>query len=94
MVNKATVVKVDGSTQELDHRPTLKEAQEIVGGWIELVKAKDHWGNKVTLVVDEEGKPKNKFESKSITMVYGQSIYGGYIVGDVIILEGWRTVGG
>lgn len=92
-MNKATVIKVDGSVQELDHRPTLKEAQEIVGGWIELVKAKDHWGNSVTLVVDEEGKPKNRHENKSITMVYGQSIYGGYIVGNVIILEGWKTVG-
>jgi len=92
-MNKATIVKVDGSTQELDHRPLLKEAQQIVGGWIELVKAKDNWGNIVTLVVDGEGKLKYKPTNKSITLVYGQSIYGGYVVGDAIILEGWRTVG-
>jgi len=92
-MGKATVVKIDGSTRELNHRPSLKEAQQIVGGYIELVKAKDNWGNTVTLVVDEEGIPKNKPTNKSITMVYGPSIYGGCIVGDVIILEGWRTVG-
>ncbi len=98
-MNKATVIKVDGSVQELDHRPTLKEAQEIVGGWIELVKASKHPSftqsrGVVTLVVDEEGKPKNKPVNKVITNKYGGSIYGGYIVGDVIVLEGWRTVGG
>lgn len=88
-MGKATVVKVDGSVQELDHRPTLKEAQQIVGGWIELVKV---GGNK-TLVVDDEGKMKNKLTNKVITDKYGSSIYGGYVVGDVIVLEGWRTVG-
>jgi len=93
-MGKATVVKVDGSTQELDHKPSLKEAQNIVGGFIELVKAKDNWGNVVTLVVDDKGKLKHKATNKSITMTYGQSIYNGYIVGNVIILEGWRTVGG
>lgn len=93
-MNKATVVNVDGSVKELDHRPPLKEAQKIVGGYIELVKAKDHWGNSVTLVVGEEGKLKGRPENKAITSVYGQSIYGGYIVGNVIVLEGWRTVGG
>ncbi len=92
-MNKATIVRVDGTTEELDGRPTLVEAQQIVGGWIELIKAKDHWGNSVTLVVDEEGKPKNKPTNKSATLIYGPSIYGGYVVGDVIILEGWKTVG-
>lgn len=92
-MNSATVVRVDGTTEELDCRPTLVEAQQIVGGYIELVKAKDHWGNSVTLVMDEEGKLKNKPTNKSITMTYGPSIRGGYVVGDAIILEGWRTVG-
>ena len=92
-MSRATIVRVDGTTEELDRRPTLIEAQQIVGGYIELVKAKDHWGNIVTLVVDEDGKPKNKPANNSITQTYGPSIYGGHIVGDVIILEGWRTVG-
>jgi len=92
MMNRATIVRVDGATEELEGRPTLEEAQQIVGGYIELVKAKDHWNNSVTLVVDEDGKGKNTPINKSITLVYGPSIHGGYIVGDVIVLEGWKTV--
>lgn len=88
-MNKATVHKADGTCYELDHRPTLKEAQEIVGGFIELVKA----GNGITLVVDDEGKLKNKPVNKYITDAYGSKIYGGIIVGDAIVLQGWRTVG-
>jgi len=89
-MGKATVIKVDGTEQILDHRPTLKEAQDIVGGYIELVEV----GNNKTLVVDEEGKIKNKPTNKIVTNTYGSRIYGGYIVGDVIVLEGWKTVGG
>lgn len=89
-MNKATIIRVDGTEQELDHRPSLKEAQEIIGGYIELVKIT---GNK-TLVVDEEGKIKDKPTNKAITDRYGRQIYGGYIVGNVIVLEGWKTVGG
>lgn len=88
-MNKATIIRVDGSEEELDRRPSLGEAQRIVGGWIELVKVKGG-----TLVVDEEGKIKNKPTNKIITKRYGNQIYGGYIVGDVIVLKGWRTVGG
>lgn len=88
-MHRATVIKVDGTEQELDHRPTLQETQQIVGGYIELVKV----GDGKTLVVDEEGKVKHKPTNKVITERYGNLIYGGYIVGDVIVLEGWRTVG-
>lgn len=89
-MNKATIIRVDGTKEELDHRPTLKEAQGIVGGYIEFVTV---GGNK-TLIVDEEGKIKNKPTNRGVTNIYGSQIYGGYIVGDVILLEGWRTVGG
>lgn len=89
-MSKATIIKVDGTEQELDRRPTLKEAQDIVGGYIELVKV----GNNKTLVVDDEGKIKGKPTNQVITRIYGSQIYGGYITGNVIVLEGWRTVGG
>jgi len=88
-MNTAIIVRVNGEEEQLDHRPSLKEAQEIIGGYIELVKV---GGNK-TLVVDEDGKPKGKPTNKVITNKYGSKIYGGYIVGNVIVLEGWRTVG-
>lgn len=89
MSNQAVVFRTDGTKEELDHRPSLKEAQEIVGGYLELVKV----GNGVTLVVDEEGLVKHKPLNKTITNLYGQHICGGLIVGNVIALTGWRTVG-
>jgi hypothetical protein len=92
-MGKATVIKVDGTEAVLDHRPTLEEAQRIVGGYIELVRAKSTSGKVVTLIVDEDGKAKHKPVNKIITKTFGQSIYGGHIVGDTIVLEGWRTVG-
>jgi len=82
-VSNATVFKADGASYELDHRPSLEEAQKICGGNIELVSVRGK-----TLVVDEEGLMKNKFTNPT-----GSQLYGGTIVGDVIVLEGWKTVG-
>jgi len=93
MKGSAVVARVDGTLTELDHRPTLEEAQQIVDGYIELVKARDTVGQLVTLVVNEDGKPQNLPTNKYITKIYGPSIYNGIIVGNVIILRGWKTVG-
>jgi len=84
-MGKATIAKADGTEEALDHRPTLAEAQKICGGYIELVSVA---GNK-TLVVDEEGLLKNYNINPK-----GCQLYGGMIVGDIIILEGYKTVGG
>ena len=97
-MGKATIVRVDGSEEELGHRPTLKEAQEIVGGWIEFVGARNKMGNVVTLVIDEEGKLKGKPKNSVASIMYwslrsGTGAIGDIIVGDVIVLEGWKTVG-
>jgi len=88
-MNSATIIRADGTEEALDHRPSLEEAQKIVGGYVELVKV----GGNRTLVVDDEGKLKGKPANKVITIIYGSQIYGGYIVGDVVVLEGWKTVG-
>ena len=89
MSNQAVVFRVDGTKEELDHRPSLKEAQRIVGGYVELVKV----GNGITLVVDEEGLMKHKPLNKTATDLYRQRLHDDLIVGDVIALTGWRTVG-
>ena len=86
-MNKAYVLKTDGTRQDLDQRPSLEEAQQIVGGWIELVNVR---GTNLTLVVDEEGRLKNKpsnYQASALAPMYPQ------LCGDVIVLEGWRTVG-
>ncbi len=89
MANKAVVFRTDGTKEELDHRPSLKEAQEIVGGYIEFVSV----GNGVTLVVNEEGLMKHKPLNKTATDLYRRGVHNGIIVGNVIALTGWRTVG-
>ncbi len=90
MKNSAVIIRVDGSHEVLGHQPTLEEAQSIVGGYIELVKVKVN--GRRTLIVDEDGKPKHKPSNIEITRLYGGQISDGYIVGDVIVLTGWRTV--
>lgn len=84
-MGKATIIRVDGSEEVLDHKPTLKEAQEIVGGFIELLKVPHN----ITLVLNEEGRifslPKNERASRLFSPWN--------LVGNVIVLEGWRTVG-
>jgi len=85
---RAYVVRVNGSIEKLAKCPTLSEAQSIIGGYIELLKVD---GDK-TLIVDEDGKLRGKLINQSITSKYGFDIPGGYIVGDVIVLEGWKDL--
>lgn len=94
MNNSARVIKVDGTLTDLDHRPSLEEAQGIVEGYIELVKARDATtGHAVTLVVNEDGKPMGLSVNWAATNEYGASVFGGVLVGNIIVLAGWQTVG-
>jgi hypothetical protein len=83
--HRATLLKADGTQVELDHRPSLMEAQQLVGGYIEFATCPD----KRILVVDEEGLLKRKPYNEQATRLYGYSP----IAGDAILLTGWRTVG-
>lgn len=85
-MGKATVIKVDGTEEVLDHRPSLKEAQEIVGGYIELLPIK---GQRLTLVLNEEGKLQGLPLNKRASELFKPWT----LVGNVIVLEGWQTVG-
>lgn len=91
MDKRAYVIKVDGTQIELEHRPTLKEAQQIVGGYIEFA----HCQNPArTLVVNEEGIPRGLPFNGKATGLYQQGKRGIVnIYGDAIVLEGWKTVG-
>lgn len=87
---KATVIKADGTCQELDHRPTLEEAQKICGGYVQFIKTCTKPVR--ILVVDDEGKLKGKLlNKKAMALLIKDSSVA--IVGDVIVLEGWKTVG-
>lgn len=82
-----TIVKVDGTTilvvPNKGTRFTLKEVQEIVGGYVERVRLP----HKAVMLVDEEGKLKSKPVNQAASEVAGQTI-----VGDVLLLPhgmGW-----
>jgi len=84
-MNSATIIRANGKEKKLDHRPSLLEAQQIVGGYIELLPI-----NGKVLVVNEDGRPMKLPINDKATGIYN---YKSYIVGDVIVLKGWRTVG-
>ena len=90
-MKRAYIIRVNGTKTELDHCPTMEEARKVIGGYVELVKAREGAGKLVTLVVNEDGKPLGLPTNREVIKTYGSSIYGGFIVGDVIVLEGWRS---
>ena len=64
-------------------QPSLEEAQEFVGGWVECVRL----SNGDTLLIDEEGKLKGKEVNQTATMHFVAS-YGmtDVIAGDAMLI--------
>ena len=87
-MGKATVIKVDGSEEELDHRPSLEESQKIVGGYIEITKCNSIPPKR--MVVNEEGRLQGLPVNRAATSIHNCGVA---IMGNVIVLEGWKTVG-
>jgi hypothetical protein len=67
-----------------EDQPTLEEAQEFVGGWVERIQLK----NNDILLIDEEGKLKNLDVNQKATDHWVES-YGmtDVIVGDAILIK-------
>lgn len=83
---RAYILKVDGTRVDLNHRPTLKECQEAVGGWITIAKDFLVRHPDKVMYVNEEG----LLQQKSPNM-RAYEMMGYHIVGDVIVLEGWKS---
>jgi len=86
-MNKAIhIYRTDGTyiKEERDTKPTLVEMQMIVGGYIQPLQV-DHEGHRRTMIVNEEGKLRSLPLNLRATKIAGLTI-----VGDVLILEGWR----
>jgi hypothetical protein len=93
MNNRARVIKTDSSVEELDHQPTLKEAQGIVGGYVELVKAREDASDKsVVLAVNEDGRAMNLTRNFKATLDYSINTRHFPLVGNVVVLYGWKTL--
>ena len=82
----------DVSVDEPDFKPTLKQMQKIVGGYIEpvrpMVRARIWEGKEIvtgTMVVNEDGKCLDlPFNAKASLLAERT------ILGDVLILVGWK----
>ena len=68
--------------QSKEDSPSLSEAQKFVGGWVEVVQVNDG-----ILIIDEEGKLKNKDVNDISSKMYSDK-YGDedIIVGDAIYI--------
>lgn len=85
--DSAIIYYTNGTSKDLGHKPTLDEAQEIVGGWIELVHRTV--GNPTftgQMIVNEEGLMRGLPINKKGTEIYAMPDY--FIVGNIIVLEG------
>ena len=73
------------TTKEIQSKkddPSLSDAQKFVGGWVEVVQVNDG-----ILIIDEEGKMKNKPVNEVASKMYADK-YGDadVIVGDAIYI--------
>ena len=86
-MSKAKLYKADGTIIEVvpsngtDFQ--LKELQEMVGGYIEIVSA----GKGKIMVIDDEGKLKGKPVNDAATMIFMQAGYYDIIAGDAPVCD-------
>lgn len=86
-MSKAKLYKNDGTILEVvpsngtDFQ--IKELQEMVGGYIEIVSA----GKGKIMVIDDEGKLKGKPINEAATMIFMQAGFHDAIVGDALVCD-------
>lgn len=91
-MSKNRAIFVDATAGEIierDTKPTLKEMQDFVGGYIEPVRGCRYGGKAVTLVANQDGLLLGLPTNLVATKLY-RAIGGEVIVGNVIILEGFK----
>lgn len=86
MDNTLIVLKQDGIKTSIekisiDEPPSLKQLQQMVGGYIQTVPKKDLWESTDFLfIVNEEGKLKNLDFNANAYRLFGQHIYGNMVI--------------
>jgi len=77
--------KSETKVYRLDHKPSLKEAQELVGGYVEMKELR----NGDQILFNEEGKLMGLPVNVEATDIFtSPGNYADYIVGNAIILSG------
>lgn len=72
---------------KIDKAPNLKQLQEIVGGYIEIIRVIFN-GKQCQMIINEEGKLINLPLNLQATKILQASAPNDYIVGTAVILEG------
>ncbi len=75
---------METKVHRLDHKPSLEEAQQLVGGYVEMVRLPD--GKQ--MLVNEDGRSMDLPLNKEATEMLNPNRPGIDIVGDVVVLEG------
>ena len=87
---KAIIVTADGETSVVDVPENGKRlyaiVRKVIGGYMENVYPKGLPKGYV-MIVDEEGKLKDKPVNDTGSYLYRSHVHGDFIVGDVIILK-------
>ena len=68
----ATIINVDGTTTDIGHEPTLKEAQGIVGGFVEMSSLYRNG----QLIFNEDGRRLQLEYNSSASTLAGRGIVG------------------
>lgn len=76
------ILKVDGSSKDIAENPSLKELQEAVGGYIELVGIPGRNDDYVAMYVNEDGL-RQELELNQMASLYARRD----IVGDVVLMN-------
>lgn len=83
----AKILFGDGSTKEVEPLNKtdfqLEELQKIVGGYIEII----YLGKGLVMVIDEEGKLKNKLINSNATLIALKQVGNDFIVGDALVCK-------
>jgi hypothetical protein len=64
-----------GSLSTREERPSLEQAQSIIGGWVEMIHVGD-----VQVLVDEEGLIKQLPINDKASDMFGRPLYGPVLV--------------
>lgn len=96
MKGQVTIIKANGETETHQYdgnRPSLKDFQKWVGGYIEIIPGfRRYQGKPAVAFANEEGKlkdlPVNEAATKLWGQAFGRPILSDVLVGDVVICQG------
>lgn len=79
-----TLIKPDGTQETLERKMSFEEAQKIVGGYVQVVKARDA---KLCLLVNEDGIMLGLPHNKTATPLVHPQVWCSGIRGNALVVK-------